>query len=250
MTRFEGKIAAITGAASGMGRCITLRLAEEGATVFGIDVNADGLTLSVADLVYLIRVVVGDALPYPKEVTTASANYIYTNSGIMSVNNGLAIGAAYVVVEGNAVPQLLADDMEMKYNFDGVNTRILIYSIAGSSFTGDFLNVQGDLVTIEMATREGSPVTATLIPTEYSLNQNYPNPFNPKTTIVASLAEAGDYELSIYNVNGRKVASFSGYSSAGQFEIDWDASEMASGLYFYRLVTENFTDTKKMVLLK
>jgi len=214
------------------------------------DVNADGLTLTVADLVYLIRVVVGDALPYPKEVTSASANYIHTSNGIMSVNNGVAIGAAYVVVEGNAVPQLLADDMEMKYNFDGTNTRILVYSIAGGSFSGDFLNVQGDLVSIEMATREGSPVNATLIPTEYSLKQNYPNPFNPKTTIVASMAEAGDYELSIYNVNGRKVASFSGQSSAGQFEIDWDASEMASGLYFYRLVTENFTDTKKMVLLK
>ena len=60
----------------------------------------------------------------------------------------------------------------------------------------------------------------------------------------------GDYSLTIYNVAGQKVAYFEGTSEPGTVSIDWDASDRASGVYFYKLDTDDFTDTKKMVLLK
>jgi hypothetical protein len=60
----------------------------------------------------------------------------------------------------------------------------------------------------------------------------------------------GDYSLSIYNVAGQRVAAFEGTAEAGSVAIDWDASEMASGVYFYKLDTDSFTDTENMVLLK
>jgi hypothetical protein len=218
------------------------------------DVNADGLTLTVADLVYLIRVIVGDALAYPKEITnevlSKNASYIHAKDGMMSITSGTEISAAYMVVEGNVTPQLLVDNMDMKYAYDGANTRVLVYSMEGHSFSGEFLNVSGNVMSIEMATREGNPVELSLIPTEFALKQNYPNPFNPTTSIDFSLPEAGKAELSIYNINGQKVAAFAGEYTAGAHKIEWDAAELASGVYFYKLVAGNFTDTKKMVLLK
>jgi hypothetical protein len=214
--------------------------------VAATDVNADGLTLSVADLVYLIRVIVGDALPYPKVGVEAHA-YAYEN-GVMSVDTKM--GAAFVVLEGNVAPRLLAENMEMNYAFDGRNTRVLVSKIDAEGFEGGFLAFDAAIVSVEMATYDGAPVSAKNVPTSYALHQNYPNPFNPKTTIAFALPTGGDYSLTVYNVIGQTVASFSGSADAGMVSLDWDAADQASGVYFYKLDTENFSDTKKMVLLK
>jgi len=214
------------------------------------DVNADGLTLTVGDLVYLVRIIVGDAMAYPKVTTPVDASYVHGHDGVLRIADDVSIGAALLVMEGDVTPQLLAPDMEMKYNFDGENTRILVYSLAGNSFTGEFLNVSGEIVSIEMATREGNPVNAELIPADFALNQNYPNPFNPATTISFSLPTACHYTLTIYNVNGQEVKSFVGDHEAGFVELTWDAANHASGVYFYKLSAGDFSATKKMVLLK
>ena len=125
--------------------------------VAATDVNADGLTLTLADLVYLTRIIVGDAIPY-EELQPGMVGYLIKD-GVISVNQ--PVGAAFVVVEGNVAPILLADSMYMMYNFDGVNTRILVHKIElGAIFDGDFLKVGGDLVSIELATYEGAMVEA------------------------------------------------------------------------------------------
>jgi hypothetical protein len=218
------------------------------------DVNADGAVLTVADLVYLIRIVVGDALPIPKEVIPVAVRYTHDQkSGVMSVKDNVQIGAAFVVVSGETTPLLLADNMEMLYAYDGTNTRVLVWSREAHSFTGNFLSVTGQVVSLDMATIEGYPAALEVLPTEFALHQNYPNPFNPKTRISFSLPTAGDYSLTIYNVNGQEVATFEGSAEAGVVEFDWDAgSTVASGVYLYRLVADNgrFIANKKMVLLK
>jgi hypothetical protein len=215
------------------------------------DVNADGLVLSVADLVYLIRIVIGDALPYAK-LAPVAVNYTYNSQGVMSVKDNVQIGGAFVVVAGEMTPRLLADNMEMVYAYDGSNTRVLVWSRLGNNFTGDFLNVSGQVVSIDMATFEGQPVALEVLPTEFSLNQNYPNPFNPRTRISFALPTASDYTLTIYNVTGQKVTEFTGSHAAGNVEIDVDAANYSSGVYFYKLIADNgrFTETKKMVLVK
>jgi hypothetical protein len=213
------------------------------------DVNADGITLSVADLVHLIRVIVGDALPYYKPGAPAKVNYIHADNGLMTVD-GAQIGAAFVVAEGEVTPELRADGMEMRYNYDGANTRILVYSMDANSFTGEFLNVDANVLSIEMATSEGNQVNAKLIPTNFSLAQNYPNPFNPTTSIAFSLPIASDYSLTIFNVSGQTIATYEGSEQAGNVIVDWDANDLASGIYFYRLDAGSFSQTKKMVLLK
>ncbi|MCH8012646.1 MAG: S8 family serine peptidase [Candidatus Marinimicrobia bacterium] len=95
-----------------------------------------------------------------------------------------------------------------------------------------------------------------IIPEGYSLEQNYPNPFNPVTTVRFGLPEAGNLELVIYDILGREVAELvSGRVVSGTHEVVWNASDMASGVYFYRLVVRqdgilSYADTKKLIVLK
>lgn len=89
------------------------------------------------------------------------------------------------------------------------------------------------------------------LPKEYALDQNYPNPFNPTTTINFSLPVAGDYKLTIYNILGQVVETFEDKATRpGRITVEWDATRQATGIYFYRLESASFSDTKKMMLLK
>jgi len=89
------------------------------------------------------------------------------------------------------------------------------------------------------------------VPSAYSLNQNYPNPFNPTTTIQYSLNESGKVDLAIYNMLGQKVATLvNEFQNSGSHIIKFDASQLASGVYLYRINANNFSAVKKLLLLK
>jgi photosystem II stability/assembly factor-like uncharacterized protein len=85
----------------------------------------------------------------------------------------------------------------------------------------------------------------------YNLMQNYPNPFNPSTTINYSVPEFTLVNLSVYDVLGRVVTTLvSDYKSAGNYSVEFDASDIPSGIYIYKITTSDFAATKKMILLK
>jgi hypothetical protein len=89
------------------------------------------------------------------------------------------------------------------------------------------------------------------IPTAYSLSQNYPNPFNPTTTIEFSIPKSGFVTLKIYNLLGQEVATLiSENLPAGVYHADWDASRMASSVYYYLINAGGFQQVKKMILLR
>lgn len=98
--------------------------------------------------------------------------------------------------------------------------------------------------------------TGSQIPDKYALYQNYPNPFNPVCRIRFDIPENGKSKtefakLVIYDLIGREIAVLvNGNLEAGTYEVNWNAEEMPSGIYIYRIKTASFTDTKKMVLLK
>jgi hypothetical protein len=86
---------------------------------------------------------------------------------------------------------------------------------------------------------------------EYSLGQNYPNPFNPVTKIEFSIGKAGPVKLIVYDILGREVASLiNNDMKAGKYSVNFDATSLASGIYFYKMTSGDFTDVKKMVVLK
>jgi hypothetical protein len=89
------------------------------------------------------------------------------------------------------------------------------------------------------------------IPQVYMLNQNYPNPFNPNTTISFAIPKAGNVELKIYDVVGREVSVVvNEFRQAGNYSVNFDASNLASGVYVYSIKSGDFIDSKKMVLIK
>lgn len=88
------------------------------------------------------------------------------------------------------------------------------------------------------------------IPKSFSLSQNYPNPFNPSTSIKFDIPKSGIVTLKIYDILGKEIYSIIEFKSAGQYEFTFDASNYASGLYFYKLESGTFTETRKMVLIK
>jgi len=220
------------------------------------DVNADGLALSVADLVYLIRVIVGDALPYPRTAANALGN---TTANVASADGVLTVpttmGGAFIIVAGDVKPTLLVNNMDMKYGYDGQNTRIVVTPSMternSAGFKGAFINVgSGQVLSMELATLAGEVVNAEVAPSKFALSQNYPNPFNPTTTIEFALPKASPYTLTVYNVQGQVVSTFEGTHDAGYVKIDWNASNNASGVYFYKVTAGDYSATKKMVLLK
>jgi hypothetical protein len=86
---------------------------------------------------------------------------------------------------------------------------------------------------------------------KFNLYQNYPNPFNPSTTIKFDIASQSDVTLSIFNLIGQKVKEVNyGVKSPGSYKYNWNASELSSGIYFYELKTNSFTQTKQMMLIK
>ena len=89
------------------------------------------------------------------------------------------------------------------------------------------------------------------IPNEFSLSQNYPNPFNPSTTIKFGLPVNSKVKLEVYNILGQRVAALINKEmNAGYHYIEWDGSNISSGIYFYRIITPQSVKTKKLILLK
>ncbi|MFO7523982.1 MAG: discoidin domain-containing protein [Ignavibacteriaceae bacterium] len=134
--------------------------------------------------------------------------------------------------------------------FEPVETRylrlVMIQSNQGN--TSSLWEVEafgGDNVTNATGTNENP------IPENFALMQNYPNPFNPSTVISYQLSVNGNVKLAVYDILGNEVASLvDEEKAAGRYEVRFDATGLASGVYVYRLIAENQVETKKMVLLR
>jgi len=102
-----------------------------------------------------------------------------------------------------------------------------------------------------LAKQAGEPVSLERVPYEYKVFQNYPNPFNPTTTIHYELPLEGFVTLKVFDVLGREVKTLiEGYRTEGRYEVEFDATNLPSGIYIYRLRAGSFVETKKMILMK
>lgn len=137
-----------------------------------------------------------------------------------------------------------------------VRVTILRFSNQITSLTAEELNYSADGVIDLIIDEESRPVATPkvedyLVPKNFELTQNYPNPFNPSTTIEYSIPKDAIVSLKIYDVLGKEVVTLvNDQKSAGTYILNWNASNYSSGLYFYRLTAGEFTETKKMFLVK
>ena len=134
----------------------------------------------------------------------------------------------------------------MGFGIAGVNSK-MGQDYASHSLIGCYVNgvLYGD------TTLAGINQIGFEIPSSFSLHQNYPNPFNPITNIRFNLPKNGFVTLKVFDIIGREVTTLVNEKlCAGSYETEWDGSGYPSGVYFYRLQTESFIETKKMVLLK
>jgi len=132
-----------------------------------------------------------------------------------------------------------------------IGDNICIYYVNGAAYNYDYpvtfkeakININ-DLVT-------GIEINENNLPTKFSLSQNYPNPFNPSTTINYSLPKSRNVTLKVFDILGQEVTTLvNEKQSAGKYEVKFDADNLSSGIYFYRLKANNLWKTKKMILLK
>jgi len=236
------------------------------AAIAASDVNADGTPLTVGDLVYLIRIIVGDALPYSKLSPFAQDVSVHYDGTVMATEASANVGAVLMTfrtAEDVRVTNLTS--MTLRQSAAAGELKVLLYDISAKSIGSglrDLIRIEGhaELVSLEAADYNGNMLITKLgqvtLPTTFALGQNYPNPFNPETVIEFALPTAGDVSLSVYNVAGQLVKTLiNGNMRAGYHQIRWDGRDasdrdVSSGVYFYKLDTNGFSETRKMLLVK
>lgn len=196
------------------------------------DVNNDGLTLGLADLVYLIRVIVGDAFPWA-DLSPVRATWLYYES-FLSVDKQM--GAALITVPGNVTPTLLADNMDMNYAFNGTHTRILIYSFeVNQTFSGQFIALPVAPDSVELATYQGARVMVEA-EGEWSEPTVFPNPFHQFINIGFTTSSTVPVTIRVTSPAGLEVWAHVGTARSGSNVFGWrPAEDVPPGAYLVNL---------------
>jgi hypothetical protein len=137
--------------------------------------------------------------------------------------------------------------MDIKLTSD---SGFVIVGATGNSSQGDIYILKTDK-NGDTLTPIGIEPISSEVPFQYKLFQNYPNPFNPETNIEFDVMKKSNVSIIIFDVQGRKIEELKfGTLNAGSYRVSWNASSNASGVYFYKLETGGYAETRKMVLLK
>jgi hypothetical protein len=228
--------------------------------------------VDVADLVRFINIINGNINP-PKldptsEVASLSMPNVVGNEMTVTVRSALDLGGALMTINhtGIELGEPVANGMQvLSHDVNGV-MNLVVFSLEGNTIAAG----KSSLVTIPVLSNNGGTMefgevsaadsygrlleaTASLVaplPTEFAVKANYPNPFNAKTMINFDLPVDSDVNINIYSITGQLVEMISGQFEAGSRSVTWDASDVASGVYFYKVSAGDFSQTMKMTLLK
>lgn len=220
------------------------------------DLNANGFA-DVADLVAFINFLNG--IIFPKLDPIGGQAVISIGNGAVTINSEGEVGAVLVTINGD-ISEVEAEGMDvLTHSADGV-TSVLVYSLTAERIAAGRQTVftfqgEGTIVEASASDAMGRLLDATArqeapLPTEFSVNPNYPNPFNAKTLINFALPTDGDVNINIYNITGQVVETINGHYQAGYHQVTWDASDVASGIYFAKIAAGSESQTVKMTLLK
>ena len=237
------------------------------------DVNDDS-QVNVLDIVAIVNIIMTVESPAELAGGGESAGLALESQGV-SLTHSDAITALQLKIAGSGLkdarllPGELLQRMEYSWHIKDDTLYVVIYNLGNHPFSmdeGELLRVnkgqfkqvvdvmasnpKGEMLDIEAGKSE------TLVPDRYLLYQNYPNPFNPTTTIRYGLPERQDVEITIYNILGQRIRTFSYKNQpAGYHELLWDGRNshnitVATGVYIYRMKSADFVNSKKMLLIR
>ncbi len=180
----------------------------------------------------------------------------------ISTDNGGSYDNGYLTVFYDGHPQPVTSSSFLSPWSNRVKPEVVMGNFTGSPVNGNWTIRVTDDAGSDVGTLMGwglrfnssvttvSPISSN-VPGEYKLHQNYPNPFNPVTNINFDIPKAGLVSIKVYDITGREISTLVNQSmEAGSFNVEFDASSIASGTYFYKIQAGNFTDVKKMMLVK
>ncbi|MFZ1320593.1 MAG: T9SS type A sorting domain-containing protein [Ignavibacteria bacterium] len=173
--------------------------------------------------------------------STPSGLILFDSSGnyMRSLTGATGLRGAYLLGNGH----YLVTNASGVHEIDSASGSLIRTVVTGTNFQYVNEYFPDGLVSVNNISTE--------IPEKYSLSQNYPNPFNPKTVINYELQISGNAKLTVYDVLGNEVAELvNEKQNAGTYSVDFDGSNFSSGVYFYRLNAGEFSETKRMMLLK
>lgn len=248
------------------------------------DVNADGAVLTVADLVFLIRIILGLEDPIPGGVaarvaTTSSAELTWKarkGATTFDLQTDTDVGAVGIELraEGQVTDVRLSEDMvhlglTLGWHQTDRDIRIIVYNHEGITIpagstplfeiVGEVrsLTVDVDVSDAMGRTMKSSASASSTLPETFVLHQNYPNPFNPETEIAFRLHQGANVTLTVFNLIGQEVVALLSNRrlEAGDHTYKFTGyntygSELPSGVYLYRIEVNGSTQTRKMLLLR
>jgi aminopeptidase N len=185
---------------------------------------------------------------YPKYTINWSKNLVNDNTFQIDLN---------IIQNVNVNPSYFTMPIKIKVNTTSGDTIVTVFNNAQDQNFQFQVNGEPQTINFDYGNwilKDLLSVTnAEILPTpvEFSLEQNYPNPFNPSTKIKYTIASEGFITLKVYDVLGNEITALvNSKQDAGSYTVDFDASKLNSGVYFYRIETESFVKTKKMLLMK
>jgi hypothetical protein len=198
----------------------------------------------------------------PASWYTPNMDTVYYRSSVTfsSTNNGWLVIPLDTLFAFDTSKALIIDVQQCHAS----STSMMVLQSSGTQYTRNFgipstgcpvhyAGQDGQIINfgVNILNLVGIPHTRNTIPVAYLLEQNYPNPFNPATKVMYQLPKAGNVKITVFDVLGRELdVLVNEYKTPGSYSVEFDASELSSGVYFYRLESGDFRDVKKMTLVK
>jgi len=197
-------------------------------------------------------VLAGSTVAYTISITHTNGGYMGCDIAIQRGTLAVGSGGTYLRSASGELTHIAGisgSSIQISFNYTaptsiGWDT---LYATVDAAHSGNWAFAPNKHIYVKNA----SGIINQNLPLNFRLNQNYPNPFNPTTKISFTTGTAGNVKLTVYDLLGKEVATLlNEKKDAGSYEIEFNANNLSSGVYFYKLETNQFTDIKRMTLIK